>query len=101
MDILRVVVDPKTRLRLRVVPGAARSCVAGRHGEAWKLRVRQAPERGRANGAVLDLLSDALHVPRAQLELVRGGTARDKVVAVTGLSTKEAERRLARASETT
>ena len=92
-------VDPKTRLRLRVVPGAARACIAGRHGEAWKLRVRQAPERGKANSAVLDLLSDALHVSRAQLELVRGGTARDKVVAVTGLSTEEAERRLASASE--
>ena len=89
----------KTRLRLRVVPGAARSGVTGRHGEAWKLRVAQAPERGKANSAVLDLLSEALRVPRKQLELVRGDTARDKVVTVTGLSLEEAEHRLALAAE--
>lgn len=91
--------DPKTRLRLRVIPGAARSGVAGRHGEVWKLRVAQAPERGKANMAVLDLLSDALRVPRKHLEVVLGETARDKVVTVTGLSFEEAERRLASAAE--
>ncbi len=90
---------PKTRLRLRVIPGAARSGVAGRHGEAWKLRVEQAPERGKANIAVLDLLSSALRVPRKQIELVRGESARDKVVTVTGLSLEEAEERLASAAE--
>lgn len=90
---------PTTRLRLRVIPGAARSGVAGRHGEAWKLRVAQTPERGKANTAVLDLLSAALRVPRKQLELVVGKTARDKVVAVTGLSLEEAEQRLAVAAE--
>lgn len=90
---------PTTRLRLRVIPGAARSGVAGRHGEVWKLRVAQAPERGKANTAVLDLLSDALRVPRKQLELLSGKVARDKVVAVTGLSLEEAEERLARAAE--
>lgn len=90
---------PKTRLRLRVIPGAARSGVAGRHGEAWKLRVAQAPERGKANTAVLELLSDALRVPRRQLELVRGESDRDKVVTVSGLSLEEAEQRLALAAE--
>lgn len=88
-----------TRLRLRVIPGAARSGVAGRHGEGWKLRVVQAPERGKANTAVLELLSDALRVPRRQLELVLGENARDKVVTVTGLSLEEAEQRLASAAE--
>jgi len=90
---------PKTRLRLRVIPGAARSGVAGRHVEAWKLRVAQAPERGKANTAVLELLSDALRVPRRQLELVRGESDRDKVVTVSGLSLEEAEQRLAMAAE--
>lgn len=88
----------KTCLQLRVVPGAARTGVAGRHGEAWKVRVAQAPEQGKANGAVLDLLAKALRVPRRQLSIVRGETARDKVVEVAGLAHDEAERRLTRAA---
>jgi uncharacterized protein (TIGR00251 family) len=90
---------PKTRLRVRVVPGASRSGVAGRHGESWKLRVCRPPERGKANAAVLELLSDTLRVPRRQLELVSGGGARDKVVEVTGLSLAEAEERLGAAAQ--
>ena len=35
-----------TRLRLRVSPGAGRTQVVGRHGDAWKVRVTEAPEHG-------------------------------------------------------
>ena len=83
-----------TRLHVRVSPGAARAGVVGRHGTSWKLRVAAAPERGKANDAVLDLLAETLAVPRAHLELVTGQSARDKVVALRGLTLTQAESRL-------
>jgi uncharacterized protein (TIGR00251 family) len=83
-----------TRLRLRVSPGAVRTELAGRHGEAWKVRVRAAPERGRANDAVVRLLAERLGVPAASVSVVSGHTARDKVVELRGLAPEEAERRL-------
>lgn len=86
-----------TRLRLRVAPGADRPGVVGRHGEAWKLRVAPAAERGRANDAVLALLAATLSVPRASVTLVSGGGSRDKIVELTGIGPDEIERRLARA----
>ena len=89
---------PSTRLRLRVSPGASGSRVVGRHGEAWKVRVAAPPEDGKANDAVLDLLADVLRVPRGRIELVNGRTARDKVVALRGLSADEADERLAEAA---
>ena len=85
---------PTTRLRLRVVPGAGRTGIDGRYGDAWKLRVAASPERGKANDAVLDLLGDALGLPRGSVELVAGHAARDKLVAIHGLSLQEAEARL-------
>ncbi|MBD0347737.1 MAG: DUF167 domain-containing protein [Thermoleophilia bacterium] len=88
-----------TRLRLRVVPGAAKPGVVGRHGDAWKLRVREAPDRGRANDAVLDLLAGTLVVPRRDLRLVSGHGARDKVVELAGITTEEINRRLAAAEQ--
>lgn len=83
------------RLQLRVAPGAGRSEVVGRHGEAWKVRVAAAPEGGRANEAVERLLAATLGLPRRDVEIVSGHTARDKVVAVAGLELNETERRLA------
>ena len=91
---------PTARLRLRVSPGAARSTVVGRHGDGWKLRVSAPPERGRANDAVLDVLATALAVPRPGLRVVAGATGRDKIVEAAGITTSEAERRLAAACET-
>jgi uncharacterized protein (TIGR00251 family) len=91
--------DPRTSLRLRVVPGANRPGIVGRHGDAWKVRVGAAPERGRANEAVLDLLARALDVERRDLTLASGASSRDKVVVLEGVSDDVVEARLASAAE--
>ena len=82
------------RLRVRVVPGATTTQVVGRLGEAWKLRVHAAPERGRANDEVVVLLAETLGLPRTDVRVVAGHTRRDKVVELGGISRTEAERRL-------
>ena len=66
----------------------------GRHGAAWKVRVTAAPEAGKANAAVVRLMAATLGLPRRDVEIVSGHTARDKVVAVAGLEPNETERRL-------
>jgi uncharacterized protein YggU (UPF0235/DUF167 family) len=84
-----------TRLRLRIVPGSSKPGLVGRHGEAWKLRVTPAPERGKANEAAIRLLAERLQVGADDIRLVAGHGSRDKVVEVTGLDAGEAEKRLA------
>jgi uncharacterized protein (TIGR00251 family) len=86
---------PSTFLRLRVVPRSAKPGMVGRYGDAWKLRVSAPPERGQANEATLDLLADTLGLPAANVRLVSGHGSRDKTVEVAGMTTAEAERRLA------
>ncbi len=87
-----------TRLRLRVSPGAGRAAIVGRYGDGWKVRVTEAPERGRANDAVLRLLAQVLAVPRDALTLVSGHSGREKIVELTGVGPAQIERRLASAS---
>ena len=82
------------RLNLRVSPGAGHSAVVGRHGDAWKLRVAAAPERGRANASVVELLATSLDLRRPDVTIVSGAGSRDKVVELVGLTLEEAERRL-------
>jgi uncharacterized protein (TIGR00251 family) len=85
------------RISVVVSPGASRSELVGRQGDAWKVRVAAAPERGKANDAVLELLAETLAVPRASVTLVSGGSSRNKIVELTGIAPDEIERRLATA----
>jgi uncharacterized protein len=91
----------RTSLRLRVVPGATRPGVVGRHGDAWKVRVTAPAEAGKANAAVISLLAGALDVPRRRISVTSGHSSRDKVVALEGLSSEAADVLLAEAAETT
>ena len=84
-------------MRVRVAAGARRSEIVGRHGNAWRVRVVAAPERGRANDEVLDLLAATLGLRRPQLKLVAGASSRDKLVELRGIETSVAEERLERA----
>jgi len=89
-----------TRLRVRVSPGGSRTAVIGRQGDAWKVRVTEAPERGRANEAVLRLLAETLALPRAAVTLVSGHGGREKIVELAGVGPALVERRLASATAT-
>jgi uncharacterized protein len=83
-----------TRLWIRVSPGAARSTVVGRHGGGWKVRVAAPPERGKANDALLDLISATLDIPRADVAVVGGASSRDKIVSLRGVDESKAQARL-------
>ena len=83
------------RLAVRVHPGAASEGLTGRLADGTlRLAVSAAPEGGRANRAVTDLLADVLGVRRGQVSVVRGPGSRAKVVEVEGLDETEANRRI-------
>lgn len=73
-------------MRLRVAPKAARARIMGEHGGALKLAVTEAPERGKANAAVIELLARELRVSKREIAIVSGETAQDKVVEISGVS---------------
>jgi len=68
------------RLRLRVKAGGKRNVLLGTHAGALKLSVTSAPERGKANRAVVALLAQRLGIPASSIELIAGTASPDKVV---------------------
>jgi hypothetical protein len=81
-------------LHVHVQPGAGRSAVVGRHGNALKVRVAAPPIGGRANEATSELLAEALGMKAAEVELSGGETSRAKRFRLRGLEAEELERRL-------
>jgi uncharacterized protein YggU (UPF0235/DUF167 family) len=88
-----------TRLEVRVTPGARRSVISGRYGDAWKVSVTAPPDRGRANTALVTLLADELGVPHRSVRVLTGHGARTKIVEVDGLDAQDVDRLLATAEK--
>ncbi|MBU4213314.1 MAG: DUF167 domain-containing protein [Actinobacteria bacterium] len=69
-------------IEIRVRPGASRTRVGGEHAGRLVVAVQPRAVDGAATEGALRALADALGVRRRHVNLVRGATSRDKVVAV-------------------
>jgi uncharacterized protein (TIGR00251 family) len=85
------VTDGAVVLRVHVSPGAGRSAVTGRHGDAVKVRVAAPPVDGRANAALVEFLAGEFGLKAADVTLVSGATARAKRFRLGGLDPDAAE----------
>ena len=62
------------KLLVKVVPKASRNAVKVENGRL-KIYVSAAPEKGKANAAVLELLAEHLGVPKRKIILLKGETS--------------------------
>ncbi len=73
-------------LSVRAAPGARRNGVTGVYHGLLKVSVTQAPEKGKANKAILEVLAQSLGLRKSQLELLSGETSQQKKFLVRGIS---------------
>lgn len=85
-----------TNLAIKVVPGSSRDEIAGKLGDAVKIKVMAAPEGGQANRAVIDLLAEALELPTYRIKLLRGHYDSRKLIQISGMSQAELDEKLAK-----
>lgn len=81
-------------LTVKVTPRASRDAVLGAEAEWLRVALTAPPVDGKANEAARRFLAEALGVPRAEVRLISGQTARLKRFAVP-LSPAEVQARLA------
>jgi hypothetical protein len=70
--------DGSIELHVHAQPGAGRTHIAGRHGDAVKIRVAVPPEHGRANNALAAVLAEAFGLKPASVTIVSGEKSRAK-----------------------
>jgi len=93
-----ITLDPHaagTVLSIRAQPGSRRNEIRGEQDGALKVCVTQSPEQGKANKAIVDLLSKSLGLKKSQLELLSGATSHHKKFLVQGVEVAELSRRIA------
>jgi uncharacterized protein (TIGR00251 family) len=72
-------------ITVRVQPRASsRGIVKGSDG-VYKIRTTVAPEKGKANDDVVDILAEHFGVPKSAVALVRGGSGRRKIFKIMAL----------------
>lgn len=84
----------KTKLAVKVQPGASRNEIQGFVDGALKVKLMAPPVEGKANEALLELLAGALGLRKRDIEIVQGTTGRDKLVVIDGLGVDEVRLRL-------
>ena len=70
-------------IELRVQPRARRTALEAAGG-ALKASVTAPPEDGKANDALIRLLSHEWHIPKQAFAVIKGAAARTKTLSVTG-----------------
>ncbi len=91
-DVYEVDDQGAVLLAVHAQPGAGRSHVVGRHGDALKVRVAVPPVNDRANTVIGELVAEIFGVKPSAVELVSGAKNRQKRFRITGVDADEIDR---------
>ena len=81
--------DKKMSLEIHVQPGAKRNEIVGFKEGVLYVKVIALPQKGQANRALLELMAQMLGIPKGAIDIIRGQSSRNKVIAIQGLTSKE------------
>jgi len=86
--------DGAVELSVHAQPGAGRTQITGRYGDALKIRVAAPPAQGRANEALAKALAEGFGIEEKAVSLVAGDKSRTKRFRITGVEEDDFVRRL-------
>ncbi len=83
-------------LPVKAHPGARRNEIRGVQNGMLRVSVTQAPEKGKANKAIVALLAKELSLRKSQIELISGETSAQKRFLLVKVSLAELRERIVR-----
>ena len=78
---------------MRVIPRASKPGIAGTRDGALLVRLNSPPVEGAANSELIQVISDALGVPKRSISIVSGQRSRLKRLRVDGVTQKQVNAR--------
>lgn len=87
--------DQGILLPVQAQPAARQDGITGVHNGRLKVACTQAPEKGKANKALIKIVAGALQVKRSQIQLHTGEAASKKVFLIKDIDAADLEKRIA------
>lgn len=69
-------------LQIKVIPKSSQNTIVGFENGVLKIKCTAVPEKGKANAAVIELLSQHYKVPKNSITIVKGHNQSRKVVKI-------------------
>jgi len=73
--------DSQKIFNVRVTPHAKQNKIV-KDETVLRVYITTAPEKGKANSAVIAMLSDYFDVPKSRIKIIKGETSRDKIIRI-------------------
>jgi uncharacterized protein (TIGR00251 family) len=84
----------QTEIEIRLTPRAAKNEITGKEGEVYRVKVTSPPIDGKANKALIELVSKRLGIPKRDIEMITGQRSRLKTLLIHSLSLAEVKAKL-------
>jgi hypothetical protein len=89
-DILNITEkDGQFIFSVKAAPGSNKTEITGIYNGMLKVRLCAAPEKGKANQALVELLAKKLNVPKRDIAITTGLTSKVKQVSVKNITRKK------------
>lgn len=87
MDLKELNIQNKEYLRIKVIPKSAKTEIVGiledsEKTQTIKIRIKAAPEKGKANLELIKFLSKQLNVPKQNIIIISGKTDQLKLIKI-------------------
>jgi len=69
-------------IKAKVFPNSKKEEIFKKSEDSFEIRVKEKPERGEANKAVIGLLSFFLKIPKGKIRIIKGFKQRNKILKV-------------------
>ena len=76
-------------IQVKITPNSSKNAIIGWREEVLCIRIKAVPEKGRANEELIEFLSEQLHIPKSNIEIVSGHTSRRKKLKIEGMTLLE------------
>ncbi len=82
--------ENKARISVQVYTNAVRNEVVSINNGVLRVKISAPPVKGKANRELIAFLSELLGIKKDSISIIKGHTARNKVIVVDGLSQERA-----------